>query len=164
MSQLERLQQEGVPIAFPDGSSKRVRGWDQAGYGVFYGEGDARNYAASVPQAELQMNNRGELRAVLHVLHALPPGERTSIVMDSEHVFKGLTEHLLRWERAGWVVAHADLWRLVLGLLRHHHRRVSFHWVPSHVGLERTGGAGREAERGHVQHPYNEAPSVESIV
>ena len=141
-----------------------MRRWDQAGSGVFYEGGDARNYAAPVPQAELQMNNRGELRAVLHVLYTLPPGERTSIMMDSEHVFKGLTEHLLRWERAGWVVAHADLWRLVLGLLRHHQRRVSFHWVPSHVGLEGTGGADREAERGHLQHPDNEAPSVKRVL
>ena len=34
------LQEKGWDVVFTDGSSKRVRGWEQAGYGGFYGEGD----------------------------------------------------------------------------------------------------------------------------
>ena len=84
MERLQRLQGDGVAIAFKDGSSKRVRVWDQAGFGVFYGEGYFRYYSAPVPQCELQSNNCGELRAVLHMLQTLPQGGRVAIVMDSE--------------------------------------------------------------------------------
>ena len=114
-----------------------------------------RNHSAPVPQGELQSNNRGELRAVFHVLHTLPLGGRVAVVRDSEYVFLGLTERLLRWERAGWKVEHADLWRLVLDLLLSHQQNATFFWVPSHVGLEGNDGADREAENGRLQHPHN---------
>ena len=61
----------GGPMAFMDGPSKRVQGCEQAGFGIFYVEGDRKNHSASVPQGEPQTNNRGELRAVLYVLHTL---------------------------------------------------------------------------------------------
>ena len=163
MERLERLQGDGVAIAFTDGSSKQVRGWDQAGSGVFYGEGDSRNHSAPVPQCELQSNNCGELKAVLHVLQNLPQGGRVATVMDSEYVFLGPTERLLRRERASWKIEHADLWMLVLDLLRSHQQNTTFFWVPSHVGLEGNDGADREAENGRLQHPHNFEPSVKRV-
>ena len=87
---------------------------------MFYGEGDARNLSALVPHHEHQANNKGELRAVHHVLQALRPGAWLAIVMDSEYVFKGLTEYV--WERGGGTVSHSDLWKQVLGLMRPHHK------------------------------------------
>ena len=39
------LEEKGWEVVFTDGSSKRVQGWEQAGFGGFYGEGDERNFA-----------------------------------------------------------------------------------------------------------------------
>ena len=47
LARLKQLQEDGVAIAFTNGWSKRVRGWDQAGFGVFYGEGNPQPFGAS---------------------------------------------------------------------------------------------------------------------
>ena len=39
------LQELGWDVVVTYGSSKSVRGWEHAGFGGFYGEGDARNFA-----------------------------------------------------------------------------------------------------------------------
>ena len=47
-------QHTGWLVVFTDGSAKQVRGYWQAGFGVFYGKGDIRNVSAHVPLGEKQ--------------------------------------------------------------------------------------------------------------
>ena len=56
------LEREGWQLVYTDGSAKQVRGWWQAGYGVWFGEGEDRNVGAPVPTHERQSVSRGELR------------------------------------------------------------------------------------------------------
>ena len=101
-------------MVFTDDSSKRVGGWDQAGYGCFYGDHHPRNVSAHVPEGETQSNNRGEVRVVLCALEAKSYSKKMTIVVDSEYVHDALTKHILKWEKAGWrsssgAVSHSDL-------------------------------------------------------
>ena len=59
-------EREGWQLAYTDGLAKQVRGWWQAGYGVWFGEGEDRNIGAPVPTHERQSVSRGELRGVLY--------------------------------------------------------------------------------------------------
>ena len=54
MSKLTTLQSQGGVVVYTDGSAKRVWGWMQAGYGVWYGTGHSRNHTAHVPASERQ--------------------------------------------------------------------------------------------------------------
>ena len=99
LCQIDELQQGGWVIVFADGSSKRVAGWDQAGYGCFYGDKHPRNVSDSVPEVETQTNNRGEIRAVLCALEYKAESEQLAVVVDSEYIFDALTKNRLRWER-----------------------------------------------------------------
>ena len=112
-------------IVFTDGSSKGVGGWDQAGYGCFYGDKHPRNVGDYVPEVEPQTNNRGEIRAVLCALEHKAESEQLVVVVDSEYVFDALTKNLLRWEQNFWrgtsgIVSNSDLWADILGHLRRH--------------------------------------------
>lgn len=78
----------------------------RAGYGVYYGPMDPRNTAAPLPPppAELQTNNRAELRAVIHVIQAalrdLQEKEREQqewMVQLQELSMEKLTELMPRW-------------------------------------------------------------------
>ena len=48
------LQEKGWDVVFTDGSFKSVRGWEQAGFGGFYGDGDERNFACPLDPQEVQ--------------------------------------------------------------------------------------------------------------
>ena len=50
LKEVDELQRGGWTVVFTDGSSKRVGGWDQAGYGCFYGDHHPRNVSAHVPE------------------------------------------------------------------------------------------------------------------
>ena len=67
--------------------------------------GDACNFAE--PSPAQHTNNSAELWAVHHVWRAKEHGRRVAVVMDSEYVYKGLTEHALGLGEGGWW--HADL-------------------------------------------------------
>ena len=64
MKEVDELQRGGWAVVLTDGSSQRVGGWDQAGYGCFYGDRNPRHVSAYVPEGETQSNNRAEVRAV----------------------------------------------------------------------------------------------------
>ena len=160
LKEVDELQRGGWTVVFTDGSSKRVGGWDQAGYGCFYGDHHPRNVSAHVPEGETQSNNRGEVRAVLCALEGKSDSEKMTIVVDSEYVYDALTKHILKWEKAGWrsssgAVSHSDLWIPVLAQMRRHQQTARFIWVPSHVGIVGNEGADQLAEQGRLSHPYN---------
>ena len=80
-------------IVFIDGSSKCVGGWDQAGYGCFYGDKHLRNVADYVPEVEPQTSNRGEIRAVLCALEHKAESQQLVVVVDSQYILDALTKN-----------------------------------------------------------------------
>ena len=130
------LQEKGWDVVFTDGSSKRVRGWEQARFGGFYGDGDERNFACPLDPQEIHTNGRVEVRAVLFAMRQCTGANPMAIVTDSEICLNGLTKHILLWERRGWLgISHSDQWVQILGLARDSSRQYKFFWVPSHVSM-----------------------------
>ena len=153
------LQEQGWDVVFTDGSSKRVRGWEQAGFGGFYGEGDERNFSCPLDPHEVQTNGRAEVRAVLFAMRQCTGARPMAIVTDSEFCFNGPTKHILLWERRDWLgTSHSDQWVQILGLARYSPRQYKFYWVPSHVSIEGNEGADRQGEEGRLLHEYNLQP------
>lgn len=97
---------------------------------------------------ENSTNNRGELTAVLELLHATAQAGRADeellIQADSQYVINSLTKWIHGWKRRGWrkgdgkPVLNDDLMKQLDAAMRG--RKVRFEWV-----------------RGHVGHPLNEA-------
>ena len=85
VEKLAVLEREEWQLVYTDGSAKQVRGWWQAGYGVWFGEGEDRNVGAPVPTHECQSVSRGELRGVLHAVERRRGGGMV-VVLDSEYV------------------------------------------------------------------------------
>ena len=137
----------------------------QAGYGVWYGEGHAHNYAAHVSAHERQQVSvsRGELRGVLHAMLARASDEQLVVVLDSDYVFKGITQWSDKWRRHGWrtssgEVGHRDLWEQILWLPGEAGDLLQVRWMPSHLGVKGNEGADVLAERGRGLHPNNLLP------
>lgn len=67
----------------------------------------------------------------------VPPFAPLHIVSDSKYVIEGLTIHLPKWERRGWIgVANADVVQETVALLRSRSARTTFRWVKGHAGIE----------------------------
>lgn len=81
-------------------------------------------------------NNRMELQAVIAGLSALKEPCAVRVVTDSQYVQRSMTEHLVRWMRAGWrnshgaPVANRDLWEALVQASSRH--QVSWTWVRGH--------------------------------
>ena len=146
-------------MVFTDGSSKRVRGWEQAGFGGFHGEGDESNFSCPLDPKEMQTNGKAEVRAVLFAMRQCTGARPLAIVTDSEFCFNGLTKHILLWERWDWLgISHSDHCVQILGLARDSSRQDKFFWVPSHVSIEGNEGGDRQAEERRLLHEYNLQP------
>ena len=159
LTTLEVLQEKGWDVVFTDGSSKRVRVWEQAGFGGFYGEGDERSFACPLNPQEIQTNGGAKVRAVLFAMRQCTGSRPMAIVTYSGFYFNGLTKHILLWERRDWPgISHSAQWVQILGLARDSSRQYKFFWVPSHVSIEGNEGADRQAEEGRLLHEYNLRP------
>ena len=163
VQQLAALEQRGWTVAYTDGSAKTVRGWAQAGFGVWFHRGSPRNHSAHVLISEQQSVSRGELRGVLHAVLARRPGERLAVVMDSEYVFKGIMEWSPKRRRHGWrtssgEVGHRDLWETILWERERAGDELQIHWIPSHLGVQGNEEADALAEAGRMSHPNDERP------
>ena len=163
LQELGDLQAQGWEVVYTDGSAKRVRGWMQVGYGVWFGEGSPRSCHACVPAHERQSISRGELRGVLRALQDRRPGERMVVVLDSEYVYKGVVEWSPKWRRHAWrcstgEVGHRDLWEAILWLRESAGGDVQLRWVPSHLAVPGNEAADALAERGRELHPNNLLP------
>ena len=109
LNALGLLQEQGWDVVFTDVSSKRVRGWEQVGFGGFYGEGDERNFSCRLDPHEVQTNGRAEVRAVLFAMRQCTGAHPMAVVTDSEFCFNGLTKHVRLWERRDWLgISHFD--------------------------------------------------------
>ena len=161
--ELERMGQEGWVVVYTDGSAKRVRGWMLAGYGVWYGPHNTRNFSAHVPAHERQSISRGEVRGVLHAMLSRAVGERMVIVLDSEYVFKDITIWTEQWKRHGWrastgEVGHRDLWEQIDLPRRMGGEQLQVRWVPSHLDVEGNEAADELAGKGRELHLNNLPP------
>ena len=109
--------------------SKNGQRGAKAGYGVYFGVGDARNISKPLGGAT-QTNQRAEMAAMLAALRsqtraridmgraavAAAPPLAVTLLSDSRYVLKGLTEWMSGWRRRGWMnaagkpIANKDLW------------------------------------------------------
>ena len=83
------------------------------------------------------------------------------VVLDSEYVFKGITQWSSKWQRHQWRVSgreveHKVLWMAVLAERGLEGDRLQVRWVPSHLGVAGNEEADKLAEQGRLRHPYNE--------
>ena len=96
----------------------------------------------------------------LHALLNRRVGERLLVVMDSEYIFKGITDWSVKWRRHSWrtasgEVGHRDLWEQILLERERAGESVQLRWIPSHLGVPGNQGADALAEAGRQQHPNN---------
>ena len=139
VAELESLAGQGWTVVYTDGSAKVVRGWAQGGFGAWYGPGSLRNSSDFVPLGEKQSVSRAEMRGVLHAVRSRRWEERMVVVLDSEYVFKGITQWSSKWQRHQWRVSgreveHKELWMAVLAERELAGDRLQVRWVPSHLG------------------------------
>ena len=83
------------------------------------------------------------------------------VVLDSEYVFKGITQWSSKWQRHQWRVSgkeveHREPWLSVLAEWELAGDRLQVRWVPSHLGVVGNEEADKMAEQGRLRHPYNE--------
>ena len=169
---LVALEFGGWTLVYTEGSAKRVKGWWQAGYGAWFGEGSARNLGTVVPLAEQQSVSRGELQGVLYmpcsrggggVIYALQQrraGERMVVVLDSEYVYKGITVWSAKWRHRSWRVkmkeiGHRDLWEQIWDLRQQAGSQVQVIWTPAHLSVQGNAKADELAEQGWLHHRHN---------
>ena len=110
-----RKQKGGWDVVFTDRSSKIAYQQLTGGYGVWYGEGDERNRSFVLARDEDQTNNWGELRAAFYALSRQPAGKPLHMVVDSEWVYKGVTEWGVVWQCHQWRTATGDVAHRDLG-------------------------------------------------
>lgn len=119
LSPLERVE------VYTDGASKnnqaRKQGLSKAGFGVYYGPNDSRNYSGRVTGE--QTNSRGELEAIQHALQNSAReakngnSQLTVIHTDSQYSMDSIQTWAKRWEINGYKtssgadVANQDLIR-----------------------------------------------------
>ena len=121
VQRLAVLSQENWTLVYTNGSAKQLPGWWQAGCGAGFGDADERSTGLPAPVAERQSASRGELQGVLYALERRRADEKMVIVLDSEYVYKGITQWSPRWHRHGWrvksqEVGHRDLWEAIFCL------------------------------------------------
>ena len=80
--------------------------------------------------------------------------------LDSEYVFKGITEWSLKWKRHGrrvrsGEIGHRGLWEEIWVLCQDVGSQVTVMWTPSHPNVEGNDKADASAEEGRLQHPNN---------
>ena len=147
---------DATRVVYVDGSSLRNGKPDAvAGFGVFYGEGDARNVSAAV-RCLPRTNNVAELEAIECALQqetqavatADPdvPAKPLVIVSDSSYSIRCLTSYFAAWVRSNWMtsartpVKNAELIRGAQRLLQALPHVRLFH-VRGHVGIPGNEGA-----------------------
>lgn len=144
--------QTPVVEVYTDGASKNNQGArygaSSAGYGVFYGPNDSRNFSGRVSGE--QTNNRGELQAINHALYNAVQDVRRGlvnhyrIITDSQYAIDCITKWVFKWQRNGWMsnsgrpVLNRDLiesCRNHLATIQSHNGSVEFCKIGGHSGI-----------------------------
>ena len=147
---------QGWRVVFTDGSAtlEDDLGW-VGGYGAYFGDRDS--FAAPLPLGDSQTNNRAELRALVRVLQIISSKEGSgswAVATDSSYVVKGVNGGASRWKEKDWIgvagslVAHTDLWMLILDLVAALGPRLAVIHVHSHINLDGNDRADALANQG----------------
>ena len=98
---------------------------------------------------ENQLNQAGEITAIILAASAVPPSWPPKIVTNLKYAINGLTKHLKEWENNGWIkVKNAKLFKRVAYLLKTCMAPTTFQWVKGHEGNIGNEESDRLAEEG----------------
>ncbi len=109
----------------------------KAGIGVFFAEGDPRNFGGRVRGK--QTNNVAEVKAIIKAFQILKKeinrGEYVIIYSDSRYAIRAAGEYGQKQERGGWKkeIPNKDLVHKVFKLFQGR-ENVEFRYVPAHTG------------------------------
>jgi len=98
------------------------------------GENHIHNTAIKVPGPN-QLNQIGEIVAVVKALEKAPTCVPLVIKTDSKYVINGLTMNLTHWEDKGWIeIKNREWFKRATYLLRKRLAPTKFQWVKGHSG------------------------------
>ncbi|ORZ07126.1 ribonuclease H-like domain-containing protein [Absidia repens] len=129
-------------VVYTDGASRgNGRVGAKAGYGVWWGDGDARNVSGPL-EGKRQTNQRAEATAILKVLEQTQHmNDGLEIHTDSQYCIKAMTEWHKGWIKKGWKsstgddVQNRDLFEPMLRLVNSRQGKTKFVYVPGHKGI-----------------------------
>lgn len=126
----------GTLVVYTDGSCSNARRRRQAGIGVFFGPDDPRNVSARITGR--QSNNRAELLAAVVALRNLLPSDGpVEVRTDSAYVVNAMSDWIHTWATMhDWNrLTNASEFQLLQHEVDRLQGRVTFRYVPAHVGI-----------------------------
>ena len=116
--------------------------------GIWFDDANPRNRAMRIP-GDPQLNQVGEIAAIIAALEVVPPYQPIKILTDSKYVIEGLTTHLESWENDSWIgIKNASLFRKAAHLMRYRSVRTTMKWVKGHDGIRGNEGSDALAKQG----------------
>ncbi len=138
----------------------------KAGFGVWFGENDARNISHPVPENGRQTNNVAELLAIVSALTAvrddIEERREVHIYTDSEYSLRCCTSYGEKmykkgWKKGGKDIPNREIVEVVYDFCRKY-PNINFHHVAAHTGLQDEHSIGND----HADRLANLAIGVES--
>ena len=127
-------------IVYTDGAcSNNGQKGAKAGLGVYFGEGDMRNYCEKIKGK--QTNNIAEVKAILKAAEILKreilAGYPVEVYSDSRYAMRCCSEYGEKMERAGWdkPIPNLELVKEAYHTFKNH-PNVTFHYVAAHTGKD----------------------------
>lgn len=141
------LEQDAIKVYTDGACSNNGTPYAKAGIGVFFTEGDPRNFAGLVRGK--QTNNVAEIKAIIKAFQILKKeinrGEYVIIHSDSMYAIRAAGEYGQRQEKGGWKkeIPNKDLVRKIYELFQGRDN-VKFRYVPAHTGGADPDSVGNE--------------------
>ncbi|CAO3601183.1 unnamed protein product [Absidia cylindrospora] len=137
-----KSESKGGKVVYTDGASRgNGRVGAKAGYGIWWGDGDARNLSGSL-EGERQTNQRAEATAILKVLEQTQNmNHGLEIRTNSQYCIKAMTKWNKTWQKNNWKsstgkdVQNKDLFEPMLNLVKSRKGETKFVYVPGHSGV-----------------------------
>ena len=164
VQQLAASEQGGWTVAYTDGSAKTVRGWAQAGFGVWFHRGPLGTIR---PMCRLASDSRLAGGSCGGCCTQYWPGALARdwrwLWIRSTFLKELWSGPQRKWRRHGWrtssgEVGHRDLWEAILWERERAGDELQIHWIPSHLGVRGNDEADALAEAGRLSHPDNDRP------
>lgn len=141
-------EEEDIIKVYTDGAcSNNGTPYAKAGIGVYFGEGDERNFAGRVRGK--QTNNVAELKAVIKAFKILKKeintGKKIILYTDSSYVIGSVGKRGEKLDRQGWTkdIPNKELVRRVFKLFEGKDN-VEFRYIAAHTGLDDPDSLGNE--------------------
>lgn len=121
----------------------------KAGGGIYYGENDPKNEAIRV-YGPTQTNQAGEIAAIYKVAKTnVGLFAPLHIISDSRYAINGLTIHLEKWEKTGYIgKANKAYFQAAASWLKERGSRTGLKWIKGHSGDKGNDGADHKANQG----------------